>query len=119
MNQVIERHNQPEHARPVRCLYCRKLVPVLVFDSPAVGMICAGCHRRLTDLRKEAAYLPRHLRAQLSVTSKPVQCDRCQCLALVFANSHVMGILCRHCHESLRSANEEPVGDAREPPVSR
>jgi ribosomal protein S27E len=109
MHLLDERQDSLIHARPMRCPYCRKFVRVLVFDSPAVGMICAGCHRRFTDLRKAAALVPRHLRAQEVITANPVRCAQCRDLALVFVDTDPTGLLCQHCHERVTLLWEAPI----------
>ncbi|HXF93911.1 MAG TPA: hypothetical protein VNK46_14255 [Nitrospiraceae bacterium] len=40
--------------RPVRCPRCRRLAPVLLFDSETTGMVCRRCHEQLMDSRGKA-----------------------------------------------------------------
>jgi ribosomal protein S27E len=110
MHLLEERQGSPKHARPVRCPQCRKFVPVLVFDSPAVGMVCVSCHRSFMELRTEAALVPKHRRTEIVTTMVPLRCAHCQELALVFVDAHPSGRLCQHCHERATSVSEEPKG---------
>ena len=119
MHLMDERQDPPKHAPPVRCPHCQKPAPVLFFDSAAVGMVCAGCHRRFMDLRKAAALVPRHRRAQLLITTKPVRCAQCRDLALVLVDAQPTGLLCQHCHERATPVYEEPSEGVRIPPASR
>jgi ribosomal protein S27E len=116
MHLVEEREDPPKHARPVRCPHCRNPAPVLLFDSPAVGMVCAGCHRRFMDLRKEAALVPRHLRAHVLVTPQPVPCGRCRGLTLVLVEAYAAGLLCPDCHGGMAPVYEEASGNVRTSP---
>ncbi len=116
MHLVEERQDPLIHARPVRCLHCQNQAPVLVFDSPAVGMVCAGCHRRFMDLRKEAALVPRPLRAHVLITTQPARCAHCHDLAFVLVDTYAAGLLCPQCHGGLTPVSEEPSGGVRRSP---
>jgi ribosomal protein S27E len=119
MHLVEERQGPSNHAPPVRCPSCRKLAPVLVFDSPAAGMVCAGCHRRFIGLRQEAVLVPKHRRTELVTTTTPLRCAHCQEFAFVFVDARPMGLFCQHCHERMTPWGEEPGAGHTNPPTLR
>lgn len=42
-----------KHAKPVRCPWCKRPAPALLFDSLATGIVCARCHAELILMRTE------------------------------------------------------------------
>jgi transposase-like protein len=92
------------HAKPVRCPRCRKSSLVLLFDSPAQGMVCPHCHEKLIALRKQASVLAGdrgvatpHRQQKTSTT-----CPRCGgSTEVLLFDSPLAGMVCRGCHGEL------------------
>jgi len=114
-----ERQDPAKHAEAVCCPWCRKAAAILLFDSRAVGMVCTSCHRRFMDLRKEAALVPRHLRAHVVITTRPARCAQCHELACVLVESYGAGLLCRQCHGGIMPVSEESSDGVPPAPASR
>ncbi len=51
------RTKRPAATKPIWCPRCGDPAQVLLFDSPAHGMVCRRCHAGLMALRQEAVAL--------------------------------------------------------------
>jgi DNA-directed RNA polymerase subunit RPC12/RpoP len=74
-----ESYETTRHAKPVRCPRCRRSSLVLLFDSPAQGMVCPYCHEKLIALRKLASRLTgdRGVETPDTRRKKQATCSRC------------------------------------------
>ncbi|MCP9473379.1 MAG: hypothetical protein NNA30_11655 [Nitrospira sp.] len=102
------------HAKPVRCPRCRKSSLVLIFDSPARGMVCPHCHEKLIMLRKRDVGLAggRTLPPGTARNTKRVaSCPRCgQAAPLLLFDSPQAGMVCHGCHGDLVRFRQEVAG---------
>lgn len=53
-------HEGVKHAKPVRCPWCGKPAPTLLFDSFSTWMVCGRCHSALMLARLEHVTAARH-----------------------------------------------------------
>ena len=101
------------HAKPVRCPRCRKFSLVLLFDSPAQGMVCPHCHEKLIGVRKHASGLAgdRSVATPDTRRKKPAICPRCGKVAQVLLfDSPWAGMVCHGCHDDLVRFRREVAG---------
>lgn len=99
-----ESYATARHAKPVRCPRCRRSSLILLFDSPAEGMVCPHCHEKLTALRKDAVILARELgvAAGRNNRRKRASCPRCGAAAdILMFDSPSTGMVCGSCHGDL------------------
>ena len=108
-----ESYETTRHAKPVRCPRCRRSSLVLLFDSPAQGMVCLRCHETLIGLRKHVSALAgdRSVAAPYTQEKKPPTCPRCgeATLVLLF-DSPLAGMICGGCHGDLVRFRQEVAG---------
>jgi len=111
--QMDETYETARHAKPVRCPRCRKSSLVLMFDSPARGMVCPHCHDKLIALRRHASELTikRSVSMPRAGKKKPALCPRCGIPAQVLLfDSPQAGMVCPGCHDDLTRFRQEVIG---------
>ena len=108
-----ESYETTRHAKPVRCPRCRRSSLVLMFDSPARGMVCPHCHEKLIALRKRASLPPgdRNVALPDAPKGKRARCPRCgdTTQGLLFDSSPA-GMVCNQCHDDLVRLRQEVTG---------
>ena len=94
------------HAKPAQCPRCRASCLVLLFDSPAEGMVCPHCHEKLVVFRKDAVVPARnHNKRNRAV------CPRCgNTTNILMFDSPLAGMVCTDCHEALAYFRQEVAG---------
>jgi len=108
-----ESYEIARRVKPVRCPRCRKSSLVLMFDSPARGMVCPHCHEKLIALRNHVSVLAgdRGVATAGIRKKKSTTCPRCRETAHVLQfDSPLAGMVCNECHDDLMYSRQEVVG---------
>lgn len=108
-----ESYETARHARPVRCPRCKKSSLMLIFDSPAQGMVCPHCHEKLIALRKRASG-PAGCRSPQPATARNKKADLCprcgEAAHVQLFDSIQAGMVCHGCHDELVRFRQEVAG---------
>lgn len=108
-----ESYETARHAKPVRCPRCHKSCLVLMFDSPARGMVCPHCHEKLIALRKRASGPAgsRSLPPVAARNKRAALCPRCgETAHVLLFDSSLAGMVCHGCHNELVHFRQEVAG---------
>lgn len=108
-----ESYETTRHAKPVRCPRCLKSSLVLMFDSPARGMVCPHCHEKLIALRRHTSMLTVHgsVATPGMRETNPAICPRCgEAAQVLLFDSPLAGMVCHRCHVDLIHYREEVDG---------